>query len=205
MLLPRLSRIISQQAPNIQLQMVDLVPDNNPQVLQSEQIDLALIPDIGLPDWTESQRVLTSSFVVVARQGNHALHEAGISPGETIPIDLYCELRHVLFSSEGNLFGIGDVALKAINRKRQVSMTAPFFNGVANAVANSELIALLPQKFAQHVQKRLNLAIYEPPMAVPKSHIYMAWHRRNNEHLPHIWFRETVRAALQELEKNAAP
>ncbi len=82
MLLPRLGNIISEIAPNIQLQMVDLVPDSHVETLRSEMIDLALIPRINFPDWVETQVTMSSSFDVVARKGNQRLRDANVAPGE---------------------------------------------------------------------------------------------------------------------------
>lgn len=199
MLLPRLGNIISDVAPNIQLQMVDLVPDSHVETLRSELIDLALIPRINFPDWVETQVAMTSSFDVVARRDNQRLRDANVLPGEKIPIQIYCDMGHVLFSPEGKLEGLGDTALNAEGYRRKISITVPFFAGVANAVSNSELIALLPTGFAHHVKDRLGLEVYQPPMKVPHAQIHMVWHRRNSAHPPHRWFRNIVLDALSDM------
>jgi DNA-binding transcriptional LysR family regulator len=199
LLLPRLGQIISNIAPNIRLQMVDQVIDNQLDTMRREQIDLALIPQTNLPDWAESRLAITGPFEVVANRKNLAIREAKIKPGEVIPLDLYCAMGHVLFSNEGKMEGVGDQALRAVGRQRKISMTVPFFNGVANAVSNSELIALLPSAFAHHVRDRLALEIYHPPMPVPQAHIHMVWHRRNSAHKPHAWFRQIVLETLSEI------
>jgi DNA-binding transcriptional LysR family regulator len=107
MLMPRLAELVSSQAPGVRVQLVDLVPDSHIDTIERYEVDIALIPAIALPDWAEQRPVFRSSFSVIARQGNPRLQRAGLSPGDIVPIDLFCDLGHVLFSPEGNLRGMG--------------------------------------------------------------------------------------------------
>ncbi len=199
MLMPSLANALSRLAPKIQVQLVDLVPDNYVGTLERHGIDLAFVPKIDFPTWTDNAPAFRSRFVMIARSGHPRLARAEVREGEIVPIDLFCDLGHVVFSPEGKLKAMGDAALARIGRERRVVMTMPVFGGVTNAVAGSDLVALLPEQLARKVAPRLGLAIYTPPMPINPVQICMIWHRRNTNHPTHRWLRDLVLELLAPL------
>jgi DNA-binding transcriptional LysR family regulator len=205
LLLPRLADLLSRDAPGLRVQLVDLVPENYVSTLERYEVDLALIPKAEFPDWVDSRVVFRSGFVVIARRANTRLRRAGIRAGGIIPIDLFCDLGHVLFSPEGRLRALGDSALAAVGRQRRVVMTLPVFSGVASAVAQSDHIALLPRQLAEALAPRLSLALYRPPVPVPVAAICMIWHRRATASPAHRCIRDRIAAILEPLDKAGVP
>lgn len=199
-LMPELVDYLQKTAPGMRLHLVDLVADAYVDTLDRYEVDIALIPEIALPDWVESQKVFRSTFVVIARKGNARLERAGVTPGEVIPIDLFCDLGHVLFSPEGKAKALGDAALARVGRSRRVVMTMPVFSGVYRAVAGSDLIALLPSQLAREVAPLVNLEIYQPPMPVRPAQLCMIWHRRNASNPAHVWLRARIADLLAPLD-----
>lgn len=199
MLMPRLADVLSRLAPKIIVQLVDLVPDNYVGSLGRHGIDLLLIPKTAFPAWADHAVAFRSEFVMVARAGHPRMRKAGIRPGGTVPLDLYSDLRHVAFSTEGSLRTMGDAALARVGRQRRVVMTLPVFSGVANAVSESDLVAMLPAQLARKIAPRLGLKIYALPMRVTPATICMIWHKRNTAHPTHRWLREQVLAILSDL------
>ncbi|MCX7644319.1 MAG: LysR substrate-binding domain-containing protein [Rhodobacteraceae bacterium] len=205
LLMPRLARRMLEVAPEVTVQLVDLVPESYIATLEREAVDLALIPRMAFPDWAEHRPLFRSDFVVIARSRHPRLDEAGLAAGGTIPLDLYCALGHVLFSPEGRRRGLGDAVLEAAGRTRRVAMTLPVFSGVCRAVAESELIALLPRQLALDAAPRLGLEVYAPPLPVPPATICMVWHRRSTLGPAHRWLREEVAALLAPLDQGDGP
>ncbi|MDX1779991.1 MAG: LysR family transcriptional regulator [Thalassovita sp.] len=202
LLMPQLAEHLSRHAPLMRVQQVDLVPDNFVETLDRYTVDFALIPETEFPQWTDSQRVMTSKFVIIARQGNSRFAHAGLSAGDAIPIDLYCDMGHVLFSQEGNLQGLADKVLAEIGRSRRVVMTMPFFSGVYNAVASSDLIAMVPEQLALRVAPRLGLDIFPTPMPAPEMQLCMVWHRRSSHNPAHQWLRKQIADLLRGLSSS---
>lgn len=198
MLMPGLGERLSVMAPGIRVRQVDLVPDNYVETLARYDVDIALIPATELPDWAEQQSLMFSTFHVIARRGHPRLARAGLSPGEVIPIDLFCDLAHVIFSPEGNLQAMGDAALARVGRTRHVAMTLPSFAGVYNTVAGSDMIGLLPCSLAESVAARQGLAIYKAPIPLPMVEIVMVWHRRASRTPAHRWLRGQIAEVLHE-------
>ncbi|MBW3098525.1 LysR family transcriptional regulator [Pseudohoeflea coraliihabitans] len=201
MLMPRLAERLAAAAPGMKVHLVDLVPDSYVDTLERYEVDLALVPEVALPDWAEGQKAFTSSFSVIARKGHPGLKAAGLAPGDEVPLDLFCDLGHVLFSPEGKPKAMGDAALKAVGRERRVVMTMPVFSGVYRAVAGSDLIALLPSQLARHVADAAGLDVFIPPMPMQPVAVCMIWHRRYSASPAHLWLRGQIAALLADLDE----
>lgn len=204
MLMPQLADALASRAPGVRVQLVDLVPDNYVETLQRFEVDLALIPETDYPGWIAHQPVFTSSFAMIARKAHPRLQRAGIAPGETVPIDLFCDLGHVLFSPEGKLKAMGDAALARVGRERRVVMTMPVFTGVCSVVSCSDHVALLPRQLGLAMRDRLGLEVYRPPMPIAPAKISMIWHRRATNAPAHRWLRGVITEMLRPLDEEAA-
>jgi DNA-binding transcriptional LysR family regulator len=199
MLMPQLADLFQAEAPLMRVHLVDLVSDTFVENLDSYEIDLALIPERDLPDWIASQPVFQSHYSVIARRGHPQLKQACLKPGDVVPLDLYCDLGHVLFSPEGKNQAAGDYALAQVGRQRRVIMTMPIFSGVYRAVAGSDLIALLPSALAAQVADSAGLEIYRAPMPIPEVQLLMIWNRRYSTSPPHVWLRAQIAKLLAPL------
>ncbi|WP_233499438.1 LysR family transcriptional regulator [Pararhodobacter sp. CCB-MM2] len=203
LMMPALGARVSKLAPGMRLHLVDLVPTSDAASLERYMADIALVPGLKMPDWVETQRVFSSPYYVIARKDHPRLGR--VAPGAVVPLDLYCDLGHVLFSPEGNPASVGDKALAAVGRSRQVVMTMPFFSGVYLAVAASDLIALLPGQLALHVAKRLPIDLYRPPVPVGPETLQMIWHRRQSQNPAHQWLRGHIAEILAPLDDQHLP
>lgn len=204
LLMPKLAERLQVVAPNMMVHLVDLVPEDHIDTLEQFNVDLALIPAFDLPDWVEHQLAFRSSFVAVARADHPRLTHAGLRTRDVIPLDLFCDLGHVVFSPEGHDRAMGDAALEALGRSRNVVMTMPSFTGVYRAVAGSDLIALLPQALAHHIADQAGLELYHAPMDLPIVELHMVWHRRQSGDPAHAWLCQEIARLLVPLDEAGA-
>lgn len=200
-LMPPLARRLSDVAPNVRIRFVDVIPDDAFDRMEREEIDLALMPVGETPEWIDSQPLFSARFVVAARPGHPRLVRHGLRPGDTIPIDLFCDLSHVLMSTEGKLTAMGDAALAKVGRSRRVVMSLPIFNGVSNIVASSDLVALLPVQIAHGSRMAQALEFYEAPFVTSIHRIGMIWHSRATTSPAHRWLRQEVAGILEPLDE----
>lgn len=200
MLMPRLADTVYRRAPYMRVQLVDLVPDSYVDTLERYSVDAALIPDTDTPDWIDRRPLFRSGWGVVARTGNRRLASLGLQSGDTIPIDTFCDMGHVLFSPEGNLRAMGDAALAKVGRERRVVMTMPVFSGVYRAVSESELIAIMPIQLAHSVAKHAGLTVYKAPIEIADVQIVMIWHRRFRNAPAHVWVRDLIAELVTPLD-----
>jgi DNA-binding transcriptional LysR family regulator len=181
------------------VQLVELVPDSYAATLERYDADMALIPTTPVPDYISEQFLFYSTFVTIARKGNPRL--AHLTKGDTIPIDLFCDLGHVLFSPEGKLAAMGDAALAKVGRSRRVVMTLPEFHGVCSTVSRSDLIALLPRQLAKAKADMMGLDLFEPPMPIAPAKIVNIWHARSDNNPAHRWLRNQIARLMKPLDE----
>ncbi|MXU66749.1 LysR family transcriptional regulator [Oceanomicrobium pacificus] len=201
LLMPKLAERLQPLAPGMRVHLVDLVPDNYVETLDRYEVELAIVPQTQFPDWVECRPAFRSGFSVIARKDHPRLKREGLADGDIVPIDLFCDVGHVLFSPEGNSRAIGDAALAEVGRERRVVMTMPTFSGVYRAVAGSDLIALLPTALAHHVSRTAGLRVYRAPMPVPTAQLCMIWHRRYAASASHSWMRDQIADLLSSLDE----
>jgi DNA-binding transcriptional LysR family regulator len=200
MLMPALSRRFAEEAPGISLQLVDNAWGNAERLLQEDAVDIALESELDVPEWVSSMHLLSAPYVVVASAKHPGIAAAGIAPREAIPLDLFCQLHHVVRSSSGTLNCVVDTALAKAGRKRHVALILPHTLGVAIATANSLHLATVPRQFADLMATHLGLKIYDSPVPLPATNINVFWHARHNGDLAHQWLRGQIVRVRDEFE-----
>ncbi|WP_420569146.1 LysR family transcriptional regulator [Thalassovita sp.] len=204
-LMPPLADHLSRVAPNIRVQLLNLMPNSYAESLNSLDVDVALIPETEVPNWAQQEVLFTSQFCVVARKGHARLQHANLSPGDIVPLDLFCDLGHVLFSPDGNLRAMVDQELDKAGRTRRVVMSLPVFSGVYNAVAASDLVAVIPQSLPHRMAPRIGLDIYLSPIPLPMARLSMIWHQRRSHSAAHCWILDQLRSILRPLDDSDEP
>jgi DNA-binding transcriptional LysR family regulator len=205
MLMPRLAARLEREAPGIRLNLVDLGTQNFMERVERDQADVTLMPEVPVPDWVETRALFNSGFAMIARAGHPRLIHAGVASGGTVPLDLFCDLGHVLMSPEGKFRSFTDAALEKLGRTRRVAMTLPTFAGVARVVEESDLVALIPRQLAHRLARLPTLDAYAAPIDIGFARIVMAWHKRSTAAPPHRWMRGEIAAVLTPLNAGEPP
>jgi DNA-binding transcriptional LysR family regulator len=195
--MPGLFRTMSGKAPGVRLRLLDSGHGDVGRLLLEDVIDAALEAPMELPDWVSRQPLFVSPFSIVAARSDPAM--AGLTDGDTVPLELFCARPHALRSISGAMSGWIDDALLKIGHTRRVMLALPHFQGVVLAVAQGDLIAAVPAQLARAVARDLDLLVLQPPMDVPAPEIQMYWHSRHDRNPAHGWMREEVLAAVQSL------
>jgi len=200
LVMPQLYARIAREAPGVRLRLVDTAWGPVERLLQEDAIDFALERPLNLPDWVSREVLFVSPFAIVAARAHPAFRDSRLQPGEAVPLDLFCETPQALRSIDGSLGGFTDEALAKVGRTRRVVLALPHFAAVAEAVAQSELIAALPRQFAEVVAETLDLAVYGPPLPFGAPQISLYWHSRHDKNPAHRWIREHIRQVCAPLQ-----
>ena len=205
MLMPDLAARLTSQAPNARLKMLPPSVDDIPAMLASERFDLVMSIAIDTPDWIEKERVIAASNIAAVRAGHPRLRESGLDWGDSLPIDLFCEMPQAIFSVTDDFTHFEDEALRQIGRKRNVAVAVPSYFGVARIAAQSDLLCVLPARFALRIAKSLGLSVYRLPFPMPLIGLHMYWRKRDTTNPEHAWFRETISDLLEPLDEEIFP
>lgn len=140
-----------------------------------------------------------SSFSVVARREHPLVKQAGLKTGAAMPLDMFCSLAQIRFSSEGRFNAELDEELEKQGLKRNVVMTLPVLSGMCKVVARSDCIAVVPRQIGELYAQLAPLTCLRLPIAVEPSRLVMLWRRRSTHDMAHAWFRSVVAGILAPL------
>jgi DNA-binding transcriptional LysR family regulator len=127
--------------------------------LEARAMDIAIIPSNTIPARFERRTVYEEDFVIVARTG----HPFASDPS----LRRYCESQHVVVSHSGDPYGFVDDSLAKQGRSRRVALTVPNFLFALAVIAETDLIAALPRRFADMQAARFRLVAREAPLPMP--------------------------------------
>lgn len=180
--LPALNRL-RRAAPDTRLAILELNPSRI--LRQAEQGDVDLIFHLreGSPA-SLHQRLLFSERYVLAGRLNHPALKRRLTLAQ------FCKLEHVIVSPDGGGFSaMTDEVLTRSGLKRKVVLSVPHFLFMLETLANSDLVAVLPERL---VKNNLQLQVVEPPLPLPGFDMLMLWHERLHRDPAHQWLRQQL-------------
>jgi DNA-binding transcriptional LysR family regulator len=104
--------------------------------------------------------VARETFVTVARRGHPAIAGA-------LNLDTYLSLDHLIVSAAGDMRGTVDAVLARRGLTRRVVAGMPQFLATLATVANTDMIATVPDGLARDHARRFGLAVHPCPLDVP--------------------------------------
>jgi DNA-binding transcriptional LysR family regulator len=163
-------------------------------ILEAREIDLAILPIENVPVRFAARVLYREKFVAVFRKG-HAF-------GRDSSLDQFCVQRHLLVSQTGNSFGFVDEALEKIGRTRHVAVTVPNFMLGLAILAESDLVAAMPQRLAAAFSARLGLETAELPLSLPPNNICVVVPRSALRDAGIAWLHDAV---VESFHRTAGP
>jgi DNA-binding transcriptional LysR family regulator len=120
------------------------------------------------------------------RQG-HALSEK-----KRLSLKSFAQAQHVRIIAAGTGHGRVDEALEKQGLKRSFRLTVPHYVALGDVLGHSDLIATVPERFAQRVIAPFGLTTRPLPLHVEASAIHQFWHARLYKDPGHQWLRALV-------------
>lgn len=179
--------IVEREAPGVRLRFA-AEGDEDVAALRDGLVDL----DVGVLGETgpevRVQHLFRERLVGVVRRG-HALARGRVTPKR------FAAATHVVVSRRGRPHGPIDQALRGLGLERRVGVVVPSFYAALFAVTDSDLVATVPRRLAEHVAARVGAHAFALPVPTPEFAVTQAWHPRFDADPPHRWLRGTVRRA----------
>lgn len=198
--MPSLMSALQKAAPDVRLQIVGPNPRRLGEIMTNGEIDLALSYFPSPPDSIRTRPLFTDRLVGLARQGHPMLR--GVPT-----LDQFCAQRHVAVepAAGATMYNVlVDAALERHGRKRQVALSKPTFLGVPFVVAQSDLVAMMPERVARRFCALAPVAMFEPPFELERLNITLMWHDRTHNNAFHRWLRGLITQACASLESQDA-
>lgn len=164
-LLPPVLNALRREAPGIDLAVRNLVGQFEAALVELDQrtLDVAMLPLRDIPARFASRVLYDEDFVLVRRVGHPS--------GGKFTLAKYAAAAHVMVSVSGDPHGPVDKLLAERGLSRRVMLTVPNFLHALAVVAESDLVAALPRRFATRHVDRYRVEISEPPIPLMASAI----------------------------------
>ncbi|ANN68423.1 LysR family transcriptional regulator [Bordetella bronchialis] len=181
----RLVARVASVAPGVRLRFAPK-PDKDVRPLREGLLDL----DIGVlgeagPE-VRVQALFRDRFIAVVREGHALLSEPAITA------ERYAACGHVVTSRHGRTGGPVDDALAAMGLARNTAVVVPSFNTALSVAAATDLVALIPASYFEHLRERGTLRAFPLPMATEPITVSQMWHPRLDRDPAHRWLRGVV-------------
>jgi len=183
--MPPLMTALASLAPHIQINTQRLNAGNLRDDMESGSVDLALGLLPNLQAGFFQRRLFRQRYVCLFRQG----HPVARSP---MSLRQFCELEHVRVVAAGTGHGEVDGLLAAAGVQRKMRLAVPHFIAVGHILQSTDLIATVPQRFAERCIEPFGLVASRHPVKLPDIAINLFWHARFNRDPANMWLRQVL-------------
>jgi len=188
-IMPPILRQLGHQAPGITIEAVVGTRAFGDQ-LHAGTLDLAAFAYLIDAPEIRAEPIMPFDLVVISRRDHPALRKG-------LTLDLYRTLGHVGLTRE--LRALTHAEKDFVNQRVQRPM--PYMMGKMWSspamIENTDFIGTLPRRFAEFVAQRYAIDIHEPPLRFAEQHLYLMWHKRNDDDPGHRWLRESMLEAAK--------
>lgn len=188
---------LKQQATHMKFAIVQPEIGTLHSKLVAGDIDLA----VTIPEFSDlrlrSQKLYTEQYVAVVRKAHPIARQK-------LTLKKFLALEHAIVSpTDAEFVGPTDIALAAINKKRNVSVSTSSFFSLLELVVSSDQIALLPHRLADKFTDRLTLM--PPPLKVPGFDAILVWHQRTDQDPVRTWVAKGLAEFARQLDDPRQP
>ena len=196
--LPVLMDALAQSAPGVTLNVVAVTSASLGADMASGRTDLALglLPQLQAGFF--QQALFRQPYVCLMRKA----HPLAAAPQLTLHD--FAAASHVRVITAGTGHGRVDEALERQGLQRRIRLTVPHYVALGDVLGHSDLIATVPERFAQRVTRPFALTTRPLPLAVDGSVIHQFWHARLHKDPGHQWLRELVAQCFGDGGKTSA-
>ena len=182
-----------RDAPGVRLYLVPLEPGHD--IFEDGRIDLV----ITLSRIAASRhriRTIAEDEYVVLLGSNHPLRATGLD------LQAYAAASHVVVSPRGHgTRALVDDALAELGLARHVRLAVSSFWSAAFLVAQSELLAIVPARFAAVCAELIDVTALPLPIEMPPMTLSMMWEEARHNDPAHVWLRGLVVEAFAARDK----
>jgi DNA-binding transcriptional LysR family regulator len=185
---PGLVRAVAQAAPRAALAFEPFEPAHARKALESGEIDLVVATGLrGGAGKLRSEALYAERFACIA-----AKHHPRVA--KRLTATAYAGERHVVIHAPAGA-AKADPALADPGRRRRAGVTVSHFLLVPAVVAESELIATLPERVAERFAAHYPLVVHRSPVRPAGFTLAMTWSARMDDEPAQNWLRERVAEA----------
>ncbi len=184
--LPVLIGAFSQHAPHVTLNIVSVTSNSLKDEMSTGRIDLALglLPQLQAGFF--QQALFRQKYVCLMRKTHPLARKNALNT------KAFVGAEHVRVLATGTGHGRVDIALDKQKIHRNIRLTVPHYVALGEVMTCSDLVATVPQRFAERIIKPFDLTMQALPFPIAESSIHQFWHGRLHRDAGHQWLRQYV-------------
>ncbi len=183
--MPTLMAMLSSEAPNIKISTLRHNTGHLGDDMAAGNVDIAIGLLPSLTTGFFQRRLFKQRYVCLFRQGH---------PKARNPISLaqYKSLPHVGVTSTNTGHSEVDEWMIRKGISRDIHLHVPHFVAVGHILQSSDLIATVPERFAQKCSGPFQLETSPLPFKLPEIAINLFWHAKYNREPANMWLRQRI-------------
>lgn len=189
-MLPDLLEIIGPEAPGVVVRSVR-VPDSGSAQALLEAGDIDVVVD-GRPlrgAGIRCEVLAEINLVTLIWKRENLL-------GKKFPLSLYLKRPHVIYEWFNRPGSVVDHALVAKGHKRKVGAIVQTFLAMPAVAARTGYVCNVPHQISDRFAELFDLSVHRPPIDLPPSKFFHAWHARFESDPALIWLLERMRQVM---------
>ena len=183
---------IAKLAPQVMLEFYPSARRNVDDLLDRNELDLAIGPFPEQAERFASQPLINDQFVAVLRRNHPAVRSDELS------VEDIARLPHLEISSAHLPVDSIDDALARRKLVRRIALRAPLLSAI-RILLGTDLVCMLPLLAATELVRNRSLVIRHLRQACPAVTSTMAWPRWHDNQPAHRWLRENVRLVAKDI------
>jgi DNA-binding transcriptional LysR family regulator len=187
-IIPDLVASVEREAPGVDLRIIGYDKGDVPDLLDRNEIDLALGVFQSPSPNAVRQFLCPERFVGLARLGHPILKNGKINLSD------YAAAGHALVSVKRDAVGEIDIALARYGLTRRIALTLPHMLVLPSILKTSELLAAVPGRMADVIAVR-DLQTFEMPLSLSPWRIEMLWNPGSRRDPASAWLRSKIMVA----------
>lgn len=182
--LPALVNRVVALAPSVQIQILRITAETA-KMLESGETDLAVgfMPELEAGFY--QQLLFDQTFKCVVRM-DHPRIDAKVTTAA------FRRERHVVITAAGTGHSLVERELETLGIQHRVALELPTLPGVGNLLANTDLVATVPERVAQMLTRIARVKALPPPFKLPRFAIKQHWHERFQLDPANRWLRSVI-------------
>ncbi|HOM15078.1 MAG TPA: LysR family transcriptional regulator [Rubrivivax sp.] len=190
MFLPPLAAALRTDAPHSRVSNVAVDAARVSAALEAGDIDLAI--GILLPEHVgiASEELFREHFVAIT--GSHWRPALGRS-GPGLSTQQLAHAALVVAAPTATFHGSVEAMLTRLKLSERAVVRARHYGALPELVTCTDLMAIVPQMFADSLSSRCSVRVWQLPGHGPHYSVRMVWHRSVSADASHAWLRDRVR------------
>jgi len=180
--LPKLMDKLAGIAPGVSINTVRNASLNLREAMEAGQVDMAvgLLPELKAGFF--QRRLFKQRYVCMFRAG-HALDKGEISAAE------FSAAEHVVVGASEIGHARLDETISAKGISRNIKLTVPHFVAVGHILSRTNMVATVPERYAQECLAPFGLKSAAIPVELPEIAISLFWHAKFHKEPGIQWLR----------------